>query len=327
MMTRAFALAAAAALSLSIATEAAARAAPPEMTGSAHEFFKKRKRVAVPAYHVTYITQTQGTAVKSIGARARLNLMLEGVDQATMRRLTDEAHADLVGRLKAAGFDVLSPAEAKALAAGLPSAPGNVEVVEVGAGITLNKSIKFGWTAMGATDAPLIKAFHDPASPTGALGLQAFSATGKLGGEARKADAVALVPNLIVDFASMGAGTGSDFLGRDKASVDADVRFGLKATSGVAVASAYDKGAPFMGGWRLKEDFTLPGAFAAVDQGGAAVRAGPGLSAQADQNHVVRDRARGDAVIVDLPKWEALVREAYQAYNAAIVAAALKARG
>ena len=54
---------------------------------------------------------------------------------------------------------------------------------------------------------------------------------------------------------------------------------------------------------------------AAVDTGGGGVRA---LSSGG--------AARGDAVIVDPTAWSALVRDAYRSYNAAIVAAIVKAR-
>jgi hypothetical protein len=303
-----------------------AQAAPPTLAGSVHDFFKKRKRVAIPAYHMTFITQQQGTAVASIAARTRLNLVLQGVDEPTMRRLADEAHADLVGKFKAAGFDVLPAGEARALAAGVQALPGNRDVVAVGPSITIGKSVKIGWTAVGATEAPLLKPFHNPSNqPMGMMA--ALGATGKLGGEARKADAVALIPSVVVDFADMEASPGADFLGRPTAGVDAALRFGLRYTTTTTAVSAYDKGAPFSGSWTLRRDYNLAGPFAAqVATGGAAVRTGS-MTAQADANYIVRDRARGDAVTVDLPVWERMVREAVGAYNSAVVAAAVKERG
>jgi len=309
-----------------LATPAFAQTATPKLVGSPHEFFKRRKRVAVPAYHVTYITQQQGTAAASIGARTRLNLMLEGLDETTMQRMADAAHADLIAKLKAAGFDVLPDAEARALAAEVEAAPGNRDVVAVGPSITIGKSVKIGWTAMGAQAAPLLKPFHNPTSPTGAIGFASFGATGKLGAAARQADAVAIVPALVVDFAEMEAKTGSDFLGRASAGVSSALRFGLRASSNATLASAYDKGPAFAGNWRLDKDLTLVGPFASVQEGAAAVRVGT-LTAQADSNYQMKDRARGDAVVVDLPVWEKLMTEAYGAYNTALVDAATKARG
>src|SRR5688572_29989491 len=84
-----------------------------ELTGSAGPFFRQRAKVAVPAYHVVFITQQEGTAAGSMEARARLNTRLVGVDEATMRRLANEAHADLVAQLQAAGIEVI-PADQNA---------------------------------------------------------------------------------------------------------------------------------------------------------------------------------------------------------------------
>jgi hypothetical protein len=321
-------MAAVAAIAICMATPAVAQGpvAPPKLLGSAQKFFKVRKRVAIPAYHVTYITQQQGTAVASIGARSRLNLVLEGADDAVLQALADEAHADLVAQFKAAGFDVLPDAEARALTAGVEAVPNNRDVVAVGPSITIGKSVKIGWTAMGARGAPMLKPFHNPASPTGALGFSAFGATQKLGAAAKAADAAAVVPSMLVDFADMEAKPGVNFLGRPSAGVSAALRFGLRATSGATVVSAHERGPAFAGSWRLDKDLNLIGDFAAVQEGAAGVRVGS-MTAQADSNHVVKDRARGDAVVLNLPVWQGLVRDAYRAYNAALVAGALKDRG
>jgi hypothetical protein len=302
-----------------------AQTAGPKLSGSDQKFFKQRKRVAIPAYHVTYITQQQGTAVASIAARSRLNLMLEGVDDATMQALADEAHADLVAQFKAAGFDVLSDAEAVALTAGVAAAPNNRDVVAVGPSITIGKSVKMGWTAMGAQAAPLLTPFHNPSnSPMGRMA--SMDATGKLGGAARDADAVAVIPQVVIDFADMEAKTGGDFLGRSSAGVSSNLRFGLRAGSGAQLVSAFDRGPAFAGGWSLLTDYPMAGSFATIQEGAAGVRVGS-MGATTDQNYQIKDRARGDAVVVDLPAWKGLVQQAYRAQNAAIVAAAVKGRG
>jgi hypothetical protein len=49
------------------------------------------------------------------------------------------------------------------------------------------------------------------------------------------------------------------------------------------------------------------------------------LGTWVDENYQTVARARGDAVVVNLPVWESLVRDAYSGYNAAIVAAVVKA--
>jgi len=65
--------------------------------------------------------------------------------------------------------------------------------------------------------------------------------------------------------------------------------------------------------------------FAKVEEGGAAVNVGT-MTSIADDNYQSVQRARGDAVIVDLPVWEGLVRDAYRSFNAAIVASVISGR-
>lgn len=63
------------------------------MTGQNRSFLRG-DRFVIPTYHVNFVTSQQATSVVSIGARTRLAMVLQGVDQATMRRLADEAYAD-----------------------------------------------------------------------------------------------------------------------------------------------------------------------------------------------------------------------------------------
>ena len=46
-----------------------------------------------------------------------------------------------------------------------------------------------------------------------------------------------------------------------------------------------------------------------------------------DESYQAVQRARGDAVVVDLPVWEGLARDAYRSYNAAIVQAIASQQG
>src|SRR5215217_1715210 len=56
--------------------------------------FKGHPNVVIPAYHVNFITSQQATAVATIGARSRLAMVLAGVDEPVMRKLTDEARSE-----------------------------------------------------------------------------------------------------------------------------------------------------------------------------------------------------------------------------------------
>ena len=324
-VTRRLALFMTAASAAVLAAPAALAQAAIKLSGSPGNLLKRRKRVAVPAYHVTFIMQQQATAVAGIGARTRLNTVLTGISEQQMRRLTDEAYADLVAKLKAAGVDVVSAEEARSIAAGVEAVPGNRDIQQVGPTITIGKSIKAGWAAFGASEAPLLKPYHNPGSPTGATGLAALGANGKLGGAAKAIDASALIPALTIDYADMEAKTGVGMLGGAKASVGGTVQFSLRAVSSATLVGQEDRGAAYAMGWRMTKDLVIPAPFAAVDTGGAGVREGS-MTAEADENYVMRDRARGDAIRADPAAWEGLVRQAFTAFNTAVVGEVRKAK-
>ncbi|MEJ0059298.1 MAG: hypothetical protein WDM79_06925 [Terricaulis sp.] len=319
--TVAAAVVAAACLSVSSVQPASAEAAV-ELTGSAGPFFQQRAKVAVPAYHVVFITQQEGTAAGSMEARARLNTRLVGVDEATMRRLANEAHADFVAQLQGAGIEVVPAEQNATIAADVEKVPGNGDVRDAGRGITIGRAVRRGYAAFGADAAPLLAPYHNPTSPNGTPNMiQIPGASNKLGRAARVFDAVAVVPALTFDYVSMELTARSD-----AANVSANLGFALRASSNVAFAGQGNAGPGYYQGMRMREDYTVPTSFIAdVATGGADVNVGT-LTAQADENYVMQDRARGDAVYVNLPVWEGLVRDAYKTFNAAVVAEIVEAR-
>ncbi len=224
-------------------------------------------RFAIPTYHLNFITSQQATAAASIMSRVRLAMVLVGPDQATMRRLTNEAYADLRAQMEAAGLMLVSPEETRTMvvAAGYEDIPGNVELAGIGPGITIGSSVRSGWATFGPDVAPALTAFRMPRNQmSAALSIQAGN---RLNGPLGQAGAIMLAPQLTLDFVAMNASTG-----------------------------------------------------------GAAVRAGAGLSDIVDDNYQAVARARGDAVVADMPVWEGLIRDAYRGYNAGIVAAILGTR-
>ena len=324
-VTRRLALFMTAASAAALAAPAAMAQAAIKFTGSIGNALKRRKRIAVPAYQITYILQQQATAVAGVGASTRLNTVLMGVDEPMLRKLTDEAYADLVAKFTAAGFDVVPASEAKAITAGVELVPGNADIQAVKAGITIGKSIKSGWAAFGATDAPLIQAYHNPGSPTGAPGLAAVGANGKIGAAAKALDAACVIPSLRIDYANLEAHGGGGMFSGGRASVGGDLQFSLRAFSGATFVVQEDRGAGYGMAIYLAKDLVDKTPFAKVDEGGAGVRGGARTSA--DSNYILRDHARGDAVWIDPPVWEGLVRKATQTFNTALVEAAVKARG
>lgn len=288
--------------------------------------FKGHRRVAIPAYHINFIVWQQATAAASIGARSRLAILLTGVDIPTLRKLTDEAYTDLKAQFTAAGIGVVPETDARAMvaAAGMERLPGNMVTVGGGPGITIGKSVRRGFVTIGATDAPALTAYRQPESQTG-LGAMAAATQLNAGARMYKSawdlDANILVPSLTLDFAAMEASTGGMFGG--VASAGGSIRFRIDMDSPTWTlnpASGGRFGTP--GGLRPVRDVVSQTPFATVEEGGAGVRS---MGTWVDENYQTVARARGDAVVVNLPVWESLVRDAFRAYNAAIVGAVAKA--
>jgi hypothetical protein len=303
----------AAAVSLGVGP-AAAQTFPIQFDKHQSSYFKGVGPIVLPTYHLTYIVSQQATAVGGIGARARMTKVLSGVDEATLRRLTDEAHADLRAQFTAAGYTVLSDEQARAMVAAntIPELPGNAEVVSGDGGFTINKSLKLGYVTLGPSAAPALAPYKYGANYLSQIGFNNRLAKGQPQGT------LALVPNLVLDFADMNASTGSNFGRGASASVGGSAAFSLRGvSSGVIVVKVLDRDRMFPAFIRPKTDYGVATPFATERLGGADV---------APLSIAGNSIARGDAVVVDLPAWEGLVRAAYKDYNAAIVAAVVKGR-
>lgn len=289
------------------------------MTGQSRNFLRG-DRFVIPTYHVNFVTSQQATSVVSIGARTRLAMVLQGVDQATMRRLADEAYADLRTQMEAAGLTVIGAEEARAMteAAGLERIPNNIDVAGIGPGITVGSSIRRGWVTVGPEAAPAIRGVGSMGNSLARIG--AFGALGGFNRTPNSAGLVAFAPALTLDFVRMQAARGGLF--GNTASTSGQVAFGVLMSPTITAQKPVGRmntGTPGQFGPRADVFTQTP--FAELIQGGAAVRAGPLLANDVDDNYRAVVRARGDAVVVNLPVWEGLVRDAYRDYNAAIVAA------
>jgi hypothetical protein len=309
-------------LALTSSVAGAEQSGSVEFSGTLGPFAREQANVAVPAYHVTFITQQQGTAAGNIEARARLNAVLAGVDEAAMRRLTNEAYADLVTRLQAANLPVVPAAQARSLANGVDAVPGNGDVKGVGAGITIGRSVRRGYASYGADEAPMLVPYHNPTGSTGGPNLmRVMGAANTIGRAAREIDAWAVIPALTIDFINMEARRTSS-----SASVTSEVAFSLRMASGASTAGRGAAGPGYMQGLRMTRDVTWNDSFAEVIQGGAAVREGT-MTPIVNEDYQVEARARGDAIVVNAAAWEELVRDAYRTFNEALVAEIVEARG
>ncbi len=300
---------------IAIGGTAWAQTFPIKWAGLNYGYFKGSKAVVVPAYHLTLITSQQATAVGGIGARARMTKILSGVDEATLRNLATEAHSDLKARFVAAGLPVATDEQAQAMvaASGVAPLPGNVQVVTMeSGGFTLNKSLKQGWVTVGSDSAPALAPFAYGANVTAAA-----SASGKIV-KGQPENTLALMPHLVLDFASIGGSTRGGFGGRTTASVGGATGFTLRGVaSGILAAKALSRGYTFPFYFRAEGDYGVATPFATERLGAADVA--PLMS-------VGNTIARGDAVEVNLPVWQNLVRASFKDYNAAIVAAVLKGK-
>ena len=287
---------------------------------------------AIPTYHVNFVTSQQATSVASISARTRLAVVMVGPDQALMRRLTNEAYADLRSQMTAANLALVSIEQTRAMtrASGMAELPGNVEIAGIGPGITIGSSLRKGWATFGPDAAPALSPLLNMrgAGQTGFAAMGAIAAMNALGPFARQpqmADKVAFAPSLVLDFARLEARRPGLFGGA--ASAGGNIAFGVLAASKVTAHKPAPRGPGTPGGFAPREDVFSPTPFAEVIEGGAAVRGGPSFSDTVDENYQAVARARGDAVMINVPVWEGLVRDAYRSYNAAIVEAIRSMQG
>jgi hypothetical protein len=248
------------------------------------------------------------------GAKARSTVTLTGIDEAQLRRLADEAQADLRAQFSAAGFTMVGDEQARAMVAAntIPAMPNNIEVVSNEGGFTINKSLRQSYVTVGPAAVPALEPYRYGANYMGMIQFNNRLAKGQSEGT------LAVVPHLVLDFASIGASTSSTNKA-NKASAGGSIGFTLRGVaSGVFVVKVIRRDTMFPAFIRPENDVAVATPFARVEPGGADV---------APLSIGGTSTARGDAVVVDRAAWEGLVRTAFKDYNAAIVAAVVKGRG
>lgn len=243
---------------LALAAPASAQLASMKMAGAYKQAIKGKGRVAIPSYGISFIVAQKANANASLTAQSSMEAALIGLDEATMRQLANEAHADLKAQLAAAGIAVASDQEARGVltAASVELRPGNIDDKKIGGGITFGKTkIRKGYVTVGADTAPLTTLFQSG-------GVQnAFARLGSLGGSmklyapAEAIDSLLIFPVLTVDFADTEARTGVSLAGNRRASIDSEVRFIVRTESRVDTVLPANKGrAGTPGSWMLAKD-------------------------------------------------------------------------
>jgi len=288
---------------------ALAQTMPIKMASYNKGYFKGFNSVVLPTYNLTFITASQATAVGG-GARARLNKVMVGVNEAKMRQLADEAHADLRAQFVAAGIPVASDEVAAAMVAtnAIPLQPGNRAVINASGGITINTSVRQSSITVGATAAPMLASYAPPVNVMALTPINNRLPKGQPDGT------MAVIPTLVLDFANVGAEVSS---GRNNtASAGGDAAFSIRGVaSGTFFAKVFNGGKNVFAFYiRPESDSALATPFG-LDAIGAA-----SVMPMSPMGEAV---ARGDAVVINVPVWEGLVRNAYKSHNASIVKAAL----
>ncbi|MEZ5958971.1 MAG: hypothetical protein R3C30_00900 [Hyphomonadaceae bacterium] len=244
-----------------------------------------------------------------MGARARMDFNLVGVDRATLERIATSAHADLVAQMQAAGIEVVPATEvfangqhARFLADG-----GAYEAEPPG---TENDLVVVGPEGVGAVT------------------LNGMARTSIAGNApvaiAQSTNAILLYPNLALDFVQTG-GSGRRALG-NRANVEGEPNVGVNPISVVQVH--YSRGR-FLDGWttlNMREGVWADEEFASVAQtsennNNASVVISAILGAGMQSS-----RRSGYDVVADPVAYEALALRAARGFNAAIVRQVLAAR-
>lgn len=305
-----------------LATPAAAQLGPMKWIGVSKQAHSGKGRIAIGSYAINYVVSQRASARASMSASSKMEQTLVGVDEATMRRLTDEAYADLKQQLTSAGYSLVPDAETRGIldAGAVTYIPGNFADKKAGGMTFGKKKVSKGYLSVGASSAPLTTMFGEQKSGPFAGFAMFSSGIGKLYMPAEAADAMVIFPTMTVDFADTEARTGMTLAGGRRASIDSEVRFIVRSESKVDTVMPMNKGRagvaiPF---WLSKDvESDKPFAFGPGERSTASSATNVGGGVTSYQDSV----SGPGAVRVDLPKWTALMQEAYRAYNTGIVEA------
>ena len=293
--------------------------APQVRLSKPNSYGLKDNKIAVLSYAINFVTGQRASANASVGTKARAGATLVGVDEATMRRLANEAHADLKAQLTAAGIPIVDDATIAEVTrtAGVTLLPGNRDANRDG-GMVIGSGVKKAYVSVGADAAPLTDLYQS-AGKVGGFGMLATLGKGnKLRKPALSLGAAFVSPSLTIDFADADARTSRTIAGSRRASVDIDTQFAIRMPSPVNIQVGQAVGIAGPTAMTLSRDVVMDGAF--TGSAGASSMSTAGDYGEWNPNDAAN-------VVVDLPRWTAMVQSAYRAYNAAIVANLLAARG
>lgn len=189
--------------------------------------FGRSNRVVIAGFRVVFVTHnethaiTRGTYMpggRETGtAKAKMEVDLQGVDDATLQTITNAAYQRFVDQLKAAGKEVLSIEHTKSLYAGFQTSPVPQEV---------NREALRG-RAFSPAGLPLWWQVGDPWGDSGLsqTNMRAFNELSKA------TDAIAIAPGIVIDFARMQSSGNSSGWGSSSASVGAKLAMSVSSFS------------------------------------------------------------------------------------------------
>jgi hypothetical protein len=288
---------------------------PVTLDGAYAKYLKNRPKIAIPAYALglqrdsSITASAAGKGSDITPRRTTITSHLANVSDDLGGQLAQEAYDDLVAKLTAAGFEVVTP---EAMAA----APHIQSLGRYGGPMTAQ-----GYTVYAPAKAPLIKGY---AFETGMASLAASGSLIGMGKASQELDAVIITPQLMLNHIGMG-GTGQrNFVG--SASVDARLHFVLTQQSIVPFVWGNDRGGAMPGVFRVKPSGTeeLFGVMVQTedrsdDAGMANAFAEAGVTPVYRQSLVY-------AVEADPGRFAALCRAAFQGFNTALVEEIRRAR-
>lgn len=175
--------------------------------------FAKSNRVAVAGFRVVFVTHNEARAFvrasympggrETGAARAKMEVDLRGVDDATLQAITDEAYARFLEQLKVAGREVVPVEELKPAFAAFKVSPAIPQ--DVSTGLLRGK-------AFSPSGLPLWFQIGDPWGDAG-LGQKNMRAFNELSKSVNAP--VTIAPLIVVDFAHMeSSGNRSGLLAR-----------------------------------------------------------------------------------------------------------------
>ncbi|MGE0595162.1 MAG: hypothetical protein AB7P07_02250 [Hyphomonadaceae bacterium] len=277
-------------------------------------------RIALAGYNIgafmtTRVSARSGGSLlgNSMGARARMDFSLVGVDQTLLQRIADAAHADLVAQLEAAGYEVSGAREvfADGRGANMLAGGGTYEGEEPG---TQSEMLVAGPSGVGAV------AYQG-------VGRLAVGGGGGMGAISHGLNAILVFPNLALDFAET-SGSGNRSFG-NRANVEGEARFGIDPMSKAEVFFSRS-GRGFFDGWgtlQVTEATTVADEFASTEQTSQRSNTGMGVASAILGAGMQHSRRSGYEVTADPAAYEALALRAARGFNAALVAQIRAARG